>query len=182
MMEKPIAVAPEYAVLDPTLFLISRENAAYLKGQRPAPFLDPMRSSERLRAITFVLLAGLFMTVLIYGAITLLEPGGWAIMVTLFALISFGFTLAYMLYLLLMQRTPPGAGVVLAGEVVQADRTWIPGNQFLIGVRYRFSAPGGVLETAQAQGFADNASDTMAPLPGTPVRVYFMDDGKYHLL
>lgn len=186
MIEKPGALAPEAAVLDPTLFLISKENIAYLKGQRPAPFLDPMRTAAKFRVFLFTILVGMFLVMLLFNGIATLvmnaQPTIWTMGITVILLMIFGCTLAYTFYFLLKQQSPPQLGVVLVGEIVQADRVWMPGNQCLIEVRYRFTAPGGVLETAQARGYAENASDTMAPLPGTPVRIYFTEDGKHYLL
>lgn len=186
MTEKPVAVAPEVAILDPNLFLMSKENIAYLKGQRPAPFLDPMRTAAQFRVILFIILAGMLIFTLIFSAVIFstmnAQPAIWAIGISVVPLIIFGCTLAYTLYFLLKQKSLPKSGVVLAGEIIQADRVWMPGNQFLLEVRYRFSAPGGILETAQVRGYAENASDTMSPLPGTPVRVYFVGGGEYYLL
>lgn len=186
MIEKHVAMVPEAAVLDPTLFLINKENAAYLKGQRPTPFLDPMRKGAEFRVSMFIILAGMLIFTLIFSAVIFsimnAQPAIWAIGISVVPLIIFGCTLAYTLYFLLKQKSLPKSGVVLAGEIVQADRVWMPGNQFLIEIRYRFIAPGGILETAQVRGYAENASDTMAPLPGTPVRVYFVGGGEYYLL
>ena len=76
-------------------------------------------------------------------------------------------------------------GLVLTGEVVHAEKIRHEGRndtQVKVGVRYRFAAPGGVLMEGRAEGDMLVASHDMAPLPGTPIRVWYTDNEKFYLL
>lgn len=81
--------------------------------------------------------------------------------------------------------TPRPTGQVLEGTVVQAEKI-VTREQYgyveKIGVRYQFAAPGGVMTVGYAVGLSGDASHPMAPVPGTPVRIYYKDNGKHYLL
>lgn len=182
MSEEKVIPLPEEAVLDPALFLMRKENVAYLKGQRATPLLEPMAQAQRLRVTLFAMLAGLFGVAVIYSAVALVQMGRLALFVSTMAIFAFGAVLAYTIYTLLKQRALPQSGTIVAGEIVQADRVWLPGNRFIIGVRYRFSAPNGDVLYGVSEGFADAATEPIAPLPGTPVYIYFIEAGTHYLL
>jgi hypothetical protein len=76
-------------------------------------------------------------------------------------------------------------GQVLEGTVVQAEKIVTReqyGHVEKIGVRYQFAAPGGVITVGYAAGLSGDASHPMAPVPGTPVRIYYRENGKHYLL
>jgi hypothetical protein len=80
---------------------------------------------------------------------------------------------------------PRSTGQVLEGTVVQAEKIVTReqyGHVEKIGVRYQFAAPGGVMTVGYAAGLSGDTSHPMAPVPGTPVRIYYKEDGKHYLL
>lgn len=81
--------------------------------------------------------------------------------------------------------TPRPTGQVLDGVVVQAEKIVRQGRYGIeekIGVRYQFAAPGGVITYGYGAGLSEDASHKMAPLPGTPVKVYYEGEKRHHLL
>jgi hypothetical protein len=76
-------------------------------------------------------------------------------------------------------------GQVFDGTVVQAEKIVKQvqyGTEEKIGVRYQFAAPGGVITYGYAAGLSEDASDGMAPAPGTPVKIYYEGEKKHYLL
>lgn len=73
-------------------------------------------------------------------------------------------------------------GQVLDGTVVRAEKIVSREQDEKIGVRYEFAAPGGVVTQGYAAGKSDDATDSMAPLPGTPVKIYYEGERKFYLL
>ncbi len=74
---------------------------------------------------------------------------------------------------------------VLDGIVVQAEKIVSQGQYGAgekIGVRYQFAAPGGVIIYGYDTGISKDASDPMAPVPGTPVKVYYEAEERHYLL
>lgn len=168
----------EHPVLDSNLFLLHRSNQAFVERRSNHPTLgSSLTDRERLLIGAF----GVCM-ILIYIGVTLL-PVVFASLVSLAIVVAFlGLIARYGR----PSHEPAGLagwivpGVVLHSEKIRTREGKVRSVQ--LGIRYQFVAPGGVVIDGYAGGDSDHASDTMAPAPGTPVRVWYDDDGNHYLL
>ena len=76
-------------------------------------------------------------------------------------------------------------GVVVAGAVVDAQKVVSRGRYTTtesLQIQYRFVASNGRTSEARAEGLFENATDSAAPVVGTPMRVWYIDEEKHYLL
>jgi membrane protein implicated in regulation of membrane protease activity len=176
----PQSAKAETPMPDPNVFLLRHDNWDFLHGQRANPVII-----KRLTNTAPLFVAGLAIVALIYVSLLLIfvMTGGN------FALVAVGlifFVVAFLgIRLRQMRNLRPQQGIVLQGEVIRAEKIRIGQGRYeveKIGVRYRFADSGGVVHYGESEGESNATSDKMAPPPGTPVRVWYNDEGNSYLL
>jgi hypothetical protein len=75
--------------------------------------------------------------------------------------------------------------MMLQGEVTHSEKIRVVQGKTVhesLSVQYVFTTPGGVVIHGYATGESELASIKAAPMAGTPVYVWFMEEGKHFLL
>lgn len=173
--------SPEEPVPTPNLFLLRNDNWEFLEGQRPNPSIVPSWNTPEI--LPFIRIGVVLVAVLPFVILLMMARGGAGAIFMGF--IAFGLASMWMLVRRRQRVHQRQAGMVLTGEVVQAEsiREWHHKSYSQrIKVRYRFATPGGIVQFGEAEGESRAASDSMSPLPGTAVRVWYRNDGSYALL
>lgn len=202
MSETPLTSPPsivESPVADPTLFLMYERNRAYLLGKTALPHLATRDEASYVAG--FLLFGGIAVMVLVFGGFGLLMR--WLLEVNpafdnptlvvmgLFLVILLGMGITVVVRDMQLAKsasatkedTPvPPKPQLLEGTVTQAEKIREDHAVARIGVRYQFVAPGGIVTHGYAEGMGEDASHEMAPVPGTPVKVYYMPDHNHYLL
>jgi hypothetical protein len=182
MSEHPAYTVTETPVLDPNLFLLNRANRAFIERRNDTPILNESSLDHDASRFGGIVLF-IFTTVIILSLVRNVSLEVYRLSVFIIALSSIlAFFWAYVRY---MCQSVGIKGWILPGEVLHsekirviADKTW----HEQVGVRFQYTTPDGVLTIGYAEGGSDRASDNMAPAPGTPVRVWYGDDGEIFLL
>lgn len=168
----------EVAVRDPNLFLLRRANRAFVEQRSMIAYLEDTLTAG-WRTMGMVLIGGggaVLWAFEITTPLGVLALFGWA---WLISLVFYGQASRH---LWVKHNTD---GWILAGKVLYSKKIPIRKRNFVyqqIGVQYAFLAPDG--ETREGYSAADSAvaNSIIAPLPGTPLRVWYTHDGKYYLL
>jgi hypothetical protein len=187
MKEYPIAAetpTPELPVPDPQLFFLNHANRAFVEGQEPTPILEPGISNQTLRFI-----AALITFVLLIMAGVLSNPF-WrnqvnAAMVLAVLVVGVIGLIAYLNHRMGDERESKAKGRVLQGEVTHSEKIRVlqgKTSHESLAIQYAFTAPGGVVVHGHAEGESELANIKAAPMAGTPVYVWFTEEGKHFLL
>jgi hypothetical protein len=201
----------ETPVPDPDLFLLHKVNQQYLAGNRARPHLSKPQGSIgkywwffAVGLYLFCMVCGGFDVIFRWlGTITLpslpdlTTPTEEGMLVFFLILFLMGITVVLRdMWEARKKATPVSPSIhekpitvsssapkaqVLNGTVVKAEK--IRGNGIeLLGVRYQFAAPGGIIRYGYSEALSEDASHAMAPPPGTRVKVYYTEKGKHYLL
>jgi hypothetical protein len=180
MNENPVSLSPlieEHPVPDPNLFLLKRTNRAFIERRNDSPVLGGTAFSwKAFNPLIYLLLISFLLSGLC------IFPNSGLPLLLLISFIIFAF---YTGNRPADNEPPDLAGWIIPGVVTHSEKIRIENSQHLqerLGIRYEFPAPGGVVMEAYAEGDSVNASDRMAPAPGTPVMVWYTDEGTCYLL
>ncbi len=169
----------EHPVLDSNLFLLHRSNQAFVERRSNHPTLgSSLTRREQILIGTF----GVCMILIYIGVVTIL-PVFFASLVSLAIVVAFLGLIAR--YGRPSHQSAGIAGWIVPGVVLHSEKIRTRDGKVRLeqlGIGYQFVAPGGLVIEGYAGGDSEHASDTMAPAPGTPVRVWFDDDGNHYLL
>lgn len=185
MNESPIDPFPtveEYPVLEPDLFLLRRANRLFLERYSKQPVLDKpaeiKRETNKIAVRIFVTVALLVMAGIAFLPSDLSAP-------LLIATVLGGIGALFWAYIRYMFRPVDLKGRTISGMVTHSEKIRMAEDRFhrdYLGIRFEFTDPNGGVKEGYAEGDSDHASDKMAPAPGTPVKVWYDDDGKFYLL
>jgi len=185
MSETPVPPIEEYPVPDPTLFLLNRANRDFVERRSNHPVLDkPATVAFRSGYLGIMVLMVVALLVL---ATLASSVGLLAVMTCILILIIVlgGLGALFWAYFQYMGRTRELKGWIIPGVVTHSEKIRIETYQQMqerLGIRFEFVTQGGVVEKGYTEGDSDSASDTMAPAPGTPVSVWYDEEGKHYLL
>ena len=183
MSEQPAYTLTETPVLDPNLFLLNRANRAFIERRNDNPYFLKVRSTLTFQESSILLGTGLLFSMYLCMILASPQGIGSAIAGTIVAI-----------FIILFAGVRPAnpdtdnidlAGWILPGVVLHSEKVRVEREQSWrehLGIRFEFTTPEEVVTEAYAEGESNKASDKMAPFPGTPVRVWYGDDGKVFLL
>jgi hypothetical protein len=183
MSEQPAYTITETPVLDPNLFLLNRVNRAFVQRRNDKPhFLMREPELSKRQVIDFFVILLWFSACA--GAVLGFPSGTGAFVLGMIVLLTIAYGAG------LKPTTFPGnkselVGWILPGVVLHSEKVRVEREQSWrehLGIRFEFTTPEEIVTEAYAEGESNKASDKMAPFPGTPVRVWYGDDGKVFLL
>jgi hypothetical protein len=181
MAEAPVYTTPEIPVPDPHLFLLNDANRTFIEQRNEYMILQHSPSGGTLSVTIGIGAAVLLLGMVLMGVSDL--PAQYNTLAFLVIVVGgVGALLAFLRYL---YRDVPVKGWIIPGVVTHGEKIRVVENYHTreyIGVRYQFAAPGGVVMDGYAEGESDKASHTMAPPPGTLVKIWLDDDGTHYLL
>jgi Na+-transporting methylmalonyl-CoA/oxaloacetate decarboxylase gamma subunit len=203
MNETPTSLDPsiiEIPVPDSSLFLLYEQNRAFLSGKTALPYLS--KRSEEAQLGLWLVFAGLGVLFLLFGGgnfimrwlalrdLNVENPTVTGMLLFLLVIAVMGISVVIRDARLAKQPAPTGTTEtpvpptphVLDGTVASAEKIRTEHGTPHIGVRYQFTAPGGIVTYGYSEALSEDASHSMAPLPGTPVKVYYTEKGKHYLL
>lgn len=177
MSETPVVLYKEVPVPEPNLFLLYKENLAFVKREHDVPVgvgtKDDMSKMTLGVGASFICGVGAFSLGAMLGA-----PGCLVV----------GFVLPAIILLFTFRKDGnvyPLAGWILPGEIVASEQITEYSGHYTAEkyiIDYRFTTTQGEACAARAIGFLDDTNYNEAPPVGTPVRVWFPDDGTPTLL
>jgi hypothetical protein len=185
-----IPVAPpsyqEIPVPEPNLFLLNRANRAFIERRTNNPVWDEAPPEQDANGVWGILLfiIGTLMSLTIVSNLPLGEYRVWIFLVALIGIIALSLTLFWAYYRYIYE-TLQLKGWILPGKVLHSEKIRMVADESWderVRVRFQYSTPDGILTVGYAEGNSDWASDNMAPAPGTPIRVWYGDDGEIFLL
>lgn len=179
---QPLSRIEEYPVLEPDLFLLRRDNRLFLERYTKQPLLD---KPAEIKRETSKITVGIFVTIaiLVMGSVASAPSDLSAFLLSVAVLGGVG--ALFWAYVRYMRRRSDLKGRVLSGFVTHSEKIRMAEDQYnrdYLGIRFEFTDPKEGLKEGYAEGDSDHASDKMAPAPGTPVKVWYGDDGNHYLL
>lgn len=179
MNEAPVYTTSEIPVPDPDLFLLIDANRTFIGGRNEVMILEHAPENRTLSLLIVLGVVAFFLVLL--GVSNL--PAQYNTLA--FIIIVAGGVSAFIAVLRYLYRDVPVKGWMIPGVVTHAEKIRVIEGRYTreyLGVRYQFAAPGGVVMDGYAEGDSDKASHVMAPIPGTPVKIWLDDDGTHYLL
>lgn len=178
----PFPLVEEYPVLEPDLFLLRRDNRLFLERYSKQPILDKPAAIKR---DTNKMAVGISITVAILVLIGIAFLPSYLSAPLLIATVLGGIGALFWAYLRYMLRPVNLKGRTISGIVTHSEKIRVAEDRYnrdYLGIRFEFTDPSGGIKEGYVEGDSDHASDKMAPAPGTPVKVWYDDDGKFYLL
>lgn len=181
MKETPVIsndLQEEFPVLEPSVFLLRRSNRSFVERHHHQPHL------KDAGLIDYWMLG----VIGVVGGGAILCAFWWAVPLGYIAIVGALWLMAFGVYGQFHQTfntNPILNGRILLGTVTHSEKIRIREKDIqheLFGIRYQFfTAEGDSLE-GYAEGDSALTSQTIIPVRGTPVRVWYDDEGNHYLL
>lgn len=181
MSEAPIYTTAETPIRDTHLFLLNDVNRTFIERRNEYMTLEHTPDKRTLSMLIALGVVAFFLGIVLLGVSNL--PAQYNTLA--FIVIVAGGVGAFIAVLRYLYRDIPVKGWMIPGVVTHAEKIRVIEGRYTrdyLGVRYQFAAPGGVVMDGYAEGDSDRASHTMAPTPGTLVKIWLDDDGTHYLL
>jgi hypothetical protein len=180
MNENPVSPSSfieEHPILEPNLFLLNHANRPLMGWHHEYMILEKSLSNRSLAGLFSMGVFGMISIISLSSFLNLPAPfqGLVSLMSVIVWVIVIGRVIRY------LERDIAVKGIILPGIVTHAEKIHTRVNR-LIGVRYQFTAPGGIVIEGYDEGDCENASYEMVPAPGRSVYVWYGDDEKHYLL
>lgn len=181
MKETPVPsndIQEEIPVLDPSVFLLRRTNRGFVERRHQQPHLKDVGSIDYWMVGIIGLVGG--------GAI--LCAFWWAVPLGYIAIVGVLWLMAFGVYGQLHQTfntNPILNGRILPGTVTHSEKIRIGEKDIqreFVGIRYQFFTTEGDSLEGYAEGDRAMTSQTIIPARGTPVYVWYDDEGNHYLL